>query len=173
MEDLIQNLRNKKFQIELPSHLWRTFDVNVLSILQTAQWKTFKYFSSYGTINSAINSVDNKKGGIYIFYVDPQIIPERQRILMYVGEAHITDNQNLRKRISEYKGYLPPDYRRPKIRTMLEQWWEDLYCSYIELDDNALIMQIESELINKLILPFNDKIPDKKIGFAAKAAGLQ
>ena len=48
-----------------------------------------------------------------------------------------------------------------------------MYCSYIELDDNELIMQIETELINKLILPFNDKIPDKKIGFAVKAAGLQ
>ena len=173
MEDLIQNLRNKKFQIELPSHLWRTFNPDILKILQTAKWNTFKYFSSYGIIGDAISSVNNKKGGIYIFYVDPQIVPERQRILMYVGEAQITANQNLRKRISEYKSYLPPDYSRPKISTMLQQWWEDLYCSYIELDDNELIMQIETELINKLILPFNDKIPDKKIGFAVKAAGLQ
>lgn len=173
MEDLIQNLTNKKFQIELPSHLWGAFDCDILNVIRRAEWKTFKYFSINRIVSEHINSIDDTKGGIYVFYVSPEIIPKRQRILLYVGRAHISQRQNLRKRVKEYVRYLPPDYARPKISWMMKEWGDYLYCSYIELEDNVLIDQIEKELIIKLIPPFNDMIPDKKISAAVKAAGLQ
>ena len=170
MEDLIQQMNNKKFQIVLPSHLWENIDANVLKIVQDSKWTTFKYLDINQELNSEVSKVNNHKGGIYIFYVSPEIIKERQRILMYVGRARITRTQNLRKRIKEYYGYLPPNYSRPKVNTMMREWSKFLYCSYIELDDNAQIDLIEKELIRKLIPPFNDQIPDQEIAYAAKSA---
>ena len=173
MEDLIRNLRDKKFQIELPSHLWNKIDPTILNLLKTANWHTVKYFNENYDYNDAVRLIKNDTGGVYIFYVSPEVIPERQRILMYVGRAHISESQNIRKRIMEYKTYLPPNYQRPKVSTMMSEWKDFLFCSYIELDNNELIDKIEKELINKLIPPFNDLIPDKTIGEAVKAAGLQ
>lgn len=172
MQDLIQQFNNKKFPIELASHLWSTIDSQVLNVVQTETWQTFKYFNPDKSINSSISNVSNKKGGIYIFYVSPEIIQGKQRILMYVGRARITNSQNLRKRIREYRTYMPPDCSRPKINTLFKEWWEYIYCSYIELDDNDLIDYIEKELINKLIPPFNESYPDTKISKALKSAFL-
>lgn len=169
MEDLIQNLRNKIVKLELASNLWGTFDVGILSILHSTEWRTFKYFDERYNINKEIEDVDNTKGGIYIFYISPEIIPERQRVLMYVGRAHITQSQNIRKRISEYKGYLSDGYPRPRITTMLKEWGQYLYCSYITFDDNDMIDKIEKELINKLIPPCNSEIPDITISKAVRA----
>ena len=67
---------------------------------------------------------------------------------------------------------MPPDCRRPKINTLFKEWWEYIYCSYIELEDNDLIDYVEKELINKLIPPFNESYPDTKISKALKAAFL-
>ena len=172
MQDFIQQFKNKKFPIELASHLWPTIDPKVLTIVQTREWKTFKYFNADKSVNSSISNVSNKKGGIYVFYVSPEIIQGKQRILMYVGRARITSNQNLRKRIREYQYYMPPDSSRPKVNTLFKEWWEYIYCTYIELDDNDLIDCVEKELINKLIPPFNDLYPDTKISKALKAAFL-
>jgi hypothetical protein len=174
MQDLIRGLKDKKFNMFLPSNLWATFDRSVLNIIQESEWHTFKYFKNVNVVSDEINKVSNSSGGIYIFYVSPEIIPERHRTLMYIGRCHNSGNQNLRKRLREYLGYLPPNYDRPKIAIMMSEWQEDLFCSYIELkqlsDDE--IDEIEKELINKLLPPFNEQIPDIKISGAKKAAGL-
>ena len=84
---------------------------------------------------------------------------------MYVGRAHISTTQNLRKRCSQY----PVEKKRPKIKRMIEQWGKYLYIRYLPLDNNATIDIVESELINKILPPFNDEIPDQKISAAVKA----
>lgn len=39
----------------------------------------------------------------------------------------------------------------------------------IALSDNQIIDKVEEELINKILPPFNDEIPDKNIRDAVKA----
>ena len=173
MTDLLSGLKAKKIQIELPSHLWHNIDQKILDVIQTSRWRTFKFFEG-DKHSPEIKKVNNKSGGIYIFYVSPEVIPQNHRIVMYVGRARYTKVQNLRKRINEYYGYVPPNYERPKIAGLFQEWHDDVYCSYMELDcQNEIIDLVEKELINKLLPYCNDAIPDKKIQKAVKAAGLQ
>lgn len=173
MIDLLSELKAKKIQIELPSHLWHNVTPKVLKIIQETKWKTFKFFEKEKH-SAEIKKIDNKVGGIYVFYVSPEVIPQNHRIILYVGRARYTHSQNLRKRINEYYSYVPPDYRRPKIANMFQEWGDDVYCSYLELKcSNDIIDLIEKELINKLLPYCNDEIPDQKIRKAVKAAGLQ
>lgn len=172
MQDLVQQFDSKKLNIELASHLWAKIDAKVLNIVQNSSWTTFKYFNDDKSINAEIENVSNTRGGIYLFYVSPEVIKEKQRFLMYVGKAQITEYQNLRKRIREYKGYMPPDCSRPKVNKLFREWWEYIYCSYIEFDDNQLIDYIEEELINTLIPPINDKYARTEISVALKQAFL-
>lgn len=172
MEDMIRQFKDKQFPIVLPSDLWESVDLAILKIVQSSEWITFKYLDAKHSLSAEISKISNSKGGIYIFYISPEIIKEKQRILAYIGRARYTDYQNLRKRIKEYYKYLPPDYSRPKVNTLMREWSDYLYCSYIELDNNDIIDSIESELINKLVPPFNDAIPNHEIAYAAKAAFL-
>ena len=174
MVDLLQGLKDKKFLIELPSHLWDTIDTDVLKVVKCKAWRSFKFYTDTQGRSGEIANISNATGGIYIFYINPEIIPDNHRILMYIGRARYTKNQNLRKRISEYYGYAPPNDDRPKLAEMFREWWDDIYCGYLELScSNDKIDFIEAELINKLLPHCNDLIPDKKIGKAVKAAGLQ
>lgn len=174
MFDILQGLKNKCFLIELPSHLWRNIDPYVLRVVKGGEWKTFKFYTDDHKRSHELRNISNITGGVYVFYITPDVIPENHRILMYIGRARLTENQNLRKRISEYYGYAPPNDERPKLADMFKEWWEDVYCSYLELScANEEIDHIEAELINKLLPHCNDAIPDTKIGKAVKAAGLQ
>ena len=109
--DLLSGLKAKKIQIELPSHLWHSIDETVLDIIKKAEWKTFKFFEGDHHSSEIIN-INNKTGGIYVFYISPEVIPQNHRIVMYIGRARYTDNQNLRKRITEYYDYVLPNYER-------------------------------------------------------------
>jgi len=115
--------------------------------------------------NPQLGTIPNDKGGIYLFLAKPNILPGSHLYLMYVGRAHISTTQNLRKRCSQY----PVEKKRPKIKRMIEQWGKYLYIRYLPLDNNATIDIVESELINKILPPFNDEIPDQKISAAVKA----
>lgn len=173
-QDILDGLNSKIVHLALPSHLWDSLPASTKHIIKKNKWKTFKFFVNSKKNNICIDKINHHIGGIYIFFIWPKTIPKNHKIIMYVGRAHLTDSQNLRKRISEYYGYAPPSHERPKISRMIAQWSEYLYCSYLELDyTNDIIDVIEKDLINYNLFPFNDDIPDTTIGDAVKAAGLQ
>lgn len=168
--DLITEIRDNTISMQLVPSLWKKIDKGIFELIHSARWTTFKFYGPDQSRSLEVGKISNTKGGIYIFFIDPGIISGQQKILTYVGRAENTKSQNLRKRIREYYGYMPPDTRRVKIGRMLKNWWEFLYCSYIELTDNKIIDSIESELINVLLPPMNDTRPDIKIAAASKAA---
>lgn len=173
-QDILQGLKDKNIRLALPTHLWDIINPSIKTIIQTGNWTTFKYYINSQKNNVSISKINNHTGGIYIFFVSPEVIPQNHRIIMYVGKAEYTNTQNLRKRIREYYGYAPPDHQRPKISNMLSEWGDYLYCSYLELNcSNQDIADIETELINTFLFPCNDKIPNVNIAGAVKAAGLQ
>jgi GIY-YIG catalytic domain. len=112
-----------------------------------------------------MSDLPTNTGGIYLFVAKPNLIPNSHFYLLYVGRAHYTYNQNLRKRCKEYI----KEQSRPKVKRMIEGWGQYLYVRYLPLTDNDLIDSIESEIINKVLPPFNDMIPDKQIRTAVKA----
>jgi excinuclease UvrABC nuclease subunit len=167
--DVIGNVAESKIRFILNTTLWDSFDSTVLRIISQSQsWTEVKLLAPDGKRNLQLSTIPNDKGGIYLFLAKPNILPESHLYLMYVGRAHFSTTQSLRKRCSQY----PAEKKRPKIRRMVEQWGQYLYIRYLPLEDNATIDLVEGELINKILPPFNDKIPDQKINAAVKAFAM-
>ena len=132
----------------LPAHLKQLVD---------KPWAELKYFSDgTKTLNPEIQTIPNNCGGIYVFLIKPEIIPDIHLYLAYIGRAKYTHYQNLRKRVREYAR----ETKRPKICMLKEQWGEYLYLRYLPLDNNDLIDEMERELIRAVLPPFNDQYPD-------------
>ncbi len=55
---------------------------------------------------------------------------------------------------------------------MFKYWGKELHLAFLVLDDNMNIIDLEKKLINSLLLPMNDEIPDKEIKQATKAFSL-
>lgn len=100
----------------------------------------------------------NNCGGIYIFLIKPNVIPDVHLYLAYIGRAKKTNYQNLRKRVSEYAC----ENERLKIVNMKRFWSPYLYVQYLPLpsETNDCIAELEKELIKTVLPPFNDKYPD-------------
>lgn len=167
--DVIITLPESKLHFTLSTALWSSFDSDILSIVSTsADWTEVKLLDADGSKNPQLSTIPNDKGGIYLFLAKSHILPESHIYLMYVGRAHISSSQNLRKRCSQY----PTETKRPKIKRMIQQWGQYLYIRYLPLDDNTKIDKIEEELINKILPPFNDEIPDQEIKAAVRAFSI-
>jgi excinuclease UvrABC nuclease subunit len=164
--DVIGNFAESNIRFILNTTLWDSFDLDILSIISHPKsWYEVKLLAPSGKKNPELRKIPNDKGGIYLFLAKPNILPESCVYLMYIGRAHITTTHNLRKRCSQYS----TEKKRPKIKRMIEQWGQYLYCRYFPLDDNTIIDNVERELIKKILPPFNDEIPDQKISAAVKA----
>jgi hypothetical protein len=168
--DLGVQLHNRKIQFILSEDLWSKFSYSALN-LEFKNWKSIKYLKDdcTGFIDSEINKIPKDKGGLYLFYLPCEIIPSITYFPLYIGRAQLTENQNLRKRVKEYFQHYSRDDERPKIYRMLKTWGSIIRVAYLELEDNKETINLEADIINSLLLPMNDKIPDKKIGQAIKA----
>ena len=69
MVDILQGLKDKRFLIELPSHLWHTVDSKVLQIVKSDGWKYFKFYTEEGERSAEISKISRESGGIYVFYI--------------------------------------------------------------------------------------------------------
>jgi len=139
---------------ELNIDKWYTMDEDVRKIV-SCEWKMIKYLNDDGTeLNSEIDNLPNDIGGIYLFLLKPEILPEVHRYIMYIGRAKKKNNYSLRKRC---KDYLKDD--RPRIAIMREVWGQELYLRYLPLEDDETIEKVERELLRVIIPPCNSQIP--------------
>ena len=157
---------NSKINFIINPTFWENIDDSVKSVVNT-KWEEIKFFTDEKEQNSQINLLPNDKGGIYIFVVKPNIIPDTHLYIMYIGRAHISSSQNLRKRCKCYY-----NESRPKLKRMIEHWWKYIYVRYLPLENNDLINKVEAELINKIVPPCNDEIPNQEIRNAVKAFSM-
>lgn len=164
--DILSTIPTSKIHFILNPSFWDSFDDKIKNTLhETPIWNESKFLDINGDLNSDMNHIPTDKGGIYIFIAKPNLLPNSHLYLMYVGRAHFTATQNIGKRCKEYI----KEQSRPKIKRMIENWGKYLYIRYLPLTDNKLIDSIESEIINKVLPPFNDSIPNKQIQDAVKA----
>lgn len=141
---------------ELNINKWNTMDDDIKRYVSSG-WKSIKYLNDEGTaINKDISKVPNNSGGIYIFLLKPEVIPQMHRYIMYIGRAHRGGNYSLRKRCSTY---FTDD--RPKVARMIKRWGKELYLFYLPIQDSDdFIDKVERELIRVIIPPCNSQIPD-------------
>lgn len=139
-----------------PTNEWETFPSHLKSIVNS-NWYEVKYFEGdTNTINPETEKIPNTCGGIYVFLIKANIIPNVHLYIAYIGRAHYSDSQNLRKRVREYAS----ESSRLKICQMKRLWSPYLYVRYLPLDDNDIIDELEKELIRSILPPFNDQYPD-------------
>jgi len=167
--DLGEELTLKTIRYPLHPPLWSKYDISSVD-LNIVNWNTIKYLNeACDDFSPEIGTLPNNKGGIYLFSIHCPIILGHTEFPAYVGRAQSTDNQNLRKRCREYFTKYLRDDERPKITRMIKYWGKYLYLNYFILDANDDTIDYEKKLINSLLLPFNDAIPDIEIRQAVKA----
>jgi hypothetical protein len=155
-----------KLSFILNIDFWAGYNRDLIK-LEDQEWNEVRFLNETGTeMSQEMDTLPSDKGGIYFFYITSNIIPGNA-YLVYIGRAFYTDSQNLKKRCRSYfQKYIN---ERPKIRRMIRKWGVHLHLKYICLTDNELIEKLEEELINAIIPPLNDKIPNKIIRDAVKA----
>lgn len=167
--DLGEEIHLKTLPYKLHQALWLRYDLSVVD-LSFKNWITIKYLNDDGTeFHADVDTLPNDRGGLYMFFIKCPVIQGITEFPFYVGRAQLTEGQNLRKRCKEYFSKYRHDNERPKITKMFKYWSKDLYLSYLILDDNAAIVDYEKKLINTLLLPMNDEIPEQEIKQAVKA----
>lgn len=156
MIDLCHSIRNNSLHITLnPQNCWETFNHSFDSVINSNNWGEIKFLNDEANgINDDIQKVPTDKGGIYLFVLQPNIVPQVHKYILYVGRVKSTANQNLRKRFREY---VTDD--RSDIMLMRETWGKDLYIRYLPLTDNTIIDALEKELIRVIIPPCNSVYP--------------
>lgn len=167
--ELGERLELRKLSFNLSNELWQKWDIKEFD-LNFNNWQKTKYLNDLNNdFNDDINEIPNNKGGLYMFYLNCRTIIGITEMPLYIGRAQLTDNQNLKKRVKEYFQKFSKNNERPKITKMFKYWAEDLYLAYYILDENEDVINIEKKLINSLLLPMNDEIPDQEIRQAVKA----
>jgi len=172
-EQLKNDWNGHTIKFTLSPTLWQDAEA-INTYFGTQTIKEIKFFNEDCTeINENITDLPNNKGGIYFFILKNKVLPNLSSHIMYIGRAHSTVHQNLRKRCREYfTKYYKDHTARPHIYIMLNNWSHHLHLCFIELTDNDDIDNIEEMLINNIVPPFNHDIPHpsiKKVKIATSA----
>ena len=164
-----EELTLRTISYKLHPAMWIRYDLSKIN-LNLSNWTTIKYLNDDGTdFNENIKILPNDKGGLYLFSIYCPIIQGRTEFPAYIGRALLTKGQNLRKRCKEYFQKHYREDERPKITTLFKYWSNDIYLSFLVIDENEDVIDYEKKLINSLLLPFNDEIPEIEIKEAKKA----
>ncbi|GAB2690880.1 hypothetical protein GCM10027037_12600 [Mucilaginibacter koreensis] len=170
--DLGEELKLREITYKLHHSLWNP---NIFSgiDLNLNNWTTVKYLNDeLNNFHNDLKLLPKDKGGLYMFSIKCPMIPGMTDFPVYIGRALLTKGQNLDKRCREYFQKYAQSSERPKITRMFRYWGGELYLNFIVLDDNEVIANHEKDLINALLLPFNDLIPDLETRQAVKAFNL-
>ena len=131
-------------------------------VLSPSQWNKYHsyYALSWTTVkfdHSKKSSIPDNKMGVYSFVVKPSIADHPEcAYLLYVGKA---EEQSLRTRFSQYFVEKSLLKGRPKVQKMLTLWSSHLWFCYAVVDETIKINDIENNLIESYIPPFNNEYP--------------
>lgn len=161
MADIVDIVLRKKvltLPFELNIDKWDTMDEEVKSIV-SGEWKSVKFMNAEGSaLNEAISTVPDNVGGIYIFVLRPELIPNLHLYIMYIGRAKRGKDFSLRKRCRSYMRDT-----RPLVATMIGLWGKLLYFYYLPIEDDVMIEKVERELNRVIKAPCNSQYPDEYV----------
>ncbi len=167
--DIGEKIKIHELTFNLCPELWNNYCYDELHI-DSLDFKEIKFLNENGdALNDKIKLISNASGGLYFFIIKTDISANLPGYLVYIGRAQLTANHNLRVRIKSYFSTYLKEKERPKITRMIKYWGNNLYVKYVEVSGNKHIEEIEKKLINSLLPPLNDMIPDKIYKDAIKA----
>lgn len=167
--DLGQIISLKTIEYKLHQDLWTRHDLTAID-LNFNNWNKIKYLNDDASdFHPDVNTIPNNSGGLYLFFLKCPVIIGMTEFPFYIGRAQLTEHQNLRKRCREYFTKYARSQERPKITRMIRYWGPELHLAYKIIQENEAIRDFEKSLINSLLLPMNDEIPDQEIRQAIQA----
>lgn len=154
--DIFEEPMVYQLTFDLDIRKWATMDAEVKKAVSSG-WESIKYLNDAGTaLSDDIRKLPDDCGGIYLFLLKPDLLPQTHRYIMYIGRAHRATSFSLRKRC---RTYISDD--RPKVHRMIKRWGKDLYLYYLPIKDtDDFIDKVERELNRVIIPPCNTQIPD-------------
>lgn len=168
--DLGEELSLRELVFKPHIGLWNKYPSTGKIDLSAKNWRYIKYLNATNNgLSASVNLIPNTTGGLYLFTIKCDIIPGITEFPVYIGRAQYSSGQNLRKRCREYFNKYAQNNERPKITRMFNYWKENLCLYFIPLPTNHDIINYEKDLINSLLLPFNDEIPDQETRQGVKA----
>ena len=66
--------------------LWGKFNIDDLTGIDFSEWKRIKLINS-GTFSEELSQIPNSYGGIYIYCIEPEVVPGVGSYIMYIGKA--------------------------------------------------------------------------------------
>ena len=156
--DMCKREKELTLDFQLNIDKWATINDEVKNIVSKERF-CIKFLNEEGNgINEEISKVPDDVGGVYIFLLKPNIIPDLHLYIMYIGRVMRKKEFSLRKRCRDYL-----KDTRPKIMYMREVWGKDLYFYYLPIKDDKIVEKVENELIRVIIPPCNSQIPDRYV----------
>ena len=155
-------------QFKMAPELWRVFDINDLPDVDFSKWSSIKLISPDGDkFSDEIEAVPKDVGGIYVYCIQPEIIPTCGSYIMYIG---MTAKQSLNTRIQQYQKEIGNDYKRDKIHRLFKKWGKYVYVHFLPVDASDVTIELlEERLIAALLPPCNSRITVKSIKRAVNA----
>lgn len=151
--------------------LWEKFNLHEINNVDFSQWKSMKLMNDTGDkFSELLKDIPSECGGIYVYTINPGIIPTCGSYIMYIGMASKTPTEDLRKRVRSYQSELGPNYRREKLHRLFAKWGKYIYVHYLPICmDRKTIFEVETRLIAAIIPPCNPDIRAKAVKRAVKA----
>ena len=141
------DLESFQNQFVLSPELWGKFKISDLPGVDFSNWKEEKLIDN-GKFSSELTNIPTEYGGIYVYSIEPNIIPNVGCYVMYIGKASKTKHENLRYRVQSYSKQLGDDYDRERLHRLFIKWGEYVHVHYLTVDaDSDVITALEDRLI--------------------------
>lgn len=125
-------------------------------ILNENNWADeIKYLNENQEISDEIKELPRDKGGIYMFYVKAPTLSFIEKYILYVGRVRPTEKYSIRERAKSYYSD-----SREAIKYMFRKWSDHLFYRYYPDTDEDSIVKNEILLINAILPPLNEDIPN-------------
>ena len=117
-----------------------------------------------------VDDIPNNSGGIYVYSIEPGIIPGGGSYVMYVGMASKSASENLRYRVKTYQKEIGEEYSRDRIHRLFVKWGKYVYVHFLPIQSTRdTIFEVETRLIGALVPPCNADIRAKAVKHAVRA----
>lgn len=170
-DPIICDLESFQNTYTMAPELWERFCIDDLENVDFTQWKTIKLMNDDGTaFSELVNQIPTDSGGIYVYSVEPKIIPGCGSYVMYIGMASKSASENLRYRVKSYQREIGETYTRERIHRLFVKWGKYVYVHFLPIcAQKEVILDVESRMIGVLVPPCNADIRARAVKRAVKA----
>lgn len=154
----------------LAPELWGKFKIDDLVNVDFSKWESIKLLKN-GAFSDELSKISSRYGGIYVYCIEPHIIPSCGCYVMYIGKATKTQSENLKVRVQSYHKFIDDSVSRPRLHRLFAKWGDYVYVHYLSIDANAdIITALEDRLIGAFGKPpCNAEVRAKSVKLAVRA----